>query len=146
MGYPGLAYLPRRTRLNPADLVLNALRVPNQETRLVEALPWVLLRYPDMDWDWLLRHAKVLDLQNRLGFLVTLARALAERRGDTATAAKLAQREGRLEHSRLAREDTLCRESMTAAERRWLRTHRSAEAAHWNLLTDLAPDHLPHAG
>jgi hypothetical protein len=46
---------------------------------------------------------------------------------------------------RLAREDTLCRESMPMAERRWLRAHRSALAQHWNLLTGLSADPLPYA-
>jgi transcriptional regulator with XRE-family HTH domain len=39
--------------------------------------------------------------------------------------------------SRLAREDTLCYESMTRAERAWLRSHRPADARRWNLLTDV---------
>jgi hypothetical protein len=51
----------------------------------------------------------------------------------------------RLEPSRLAREDTLCHDSMTNVERRWLREHRSPHAAHWNLLTDLRREHLPYA-
>jgi len=37
---------------------------------------WVLLKYPDLDWVWLLREAKVDDLQNPLGFLVSVARQL----------------------------------------------------------------------
>ena len=39
--------------------------------------------------------------------------------------------------SRLAPEDTFCHDSMTQAERVWLREHRSPTAAHWNLLTDM---------
>jgi hypothetical protein len=50
-----------------------------------------------------------------------------------------------LESSRLAREDTLCRESMLAAERRWLRSNRSPLAQHWNLLTGLTVDQLSYA-
>jgi len=42
-------------------------------------------------------------------------------------------------------ENTLCKESMTQAERNWLRTHRSQAAEHWNLLTDLTVEHLDHA-
>jgi hypothetical protein len=45
-----------------------------------------------------------------------------------------------LERSRLMREDTLCHESLTEAERRWLRKNRPAEAKHWRLLTDLWSD------
>jgi hypothetical protein len=105
----------------------------------------VAWRYPDLDWEWLLREAKLHDLQNRLGFVVSLARQVAERKGQGATAEALAAAELRLEPSRLVREDTLCRESMTQAERRWLRDRRSAQAQHWNLLTGLVPEHLPHA-
>jgi hypothetical protein len=43
------------------------------------------------------------------------------------------------------REDTLCHESMTEAERRWLRERRPEEARHWNLLTGLVPEHLSYA-
>ncbi len=38
--------------------------------RLAEALPWVVLTYPDMDWPWLTREVKLQDAQNRLGFVV----------------------------------------------------------------------------
>jgi transcriptional regulator with XRE-family HTH domain len=115
------------------------------ETRLAEALPWVVLHYPNLNWDWLLERVKVKDLQNRLGFVVALARRLAEQRGDQRTALKLSQVEQQLERARLVREDTLGRESMTVAEQRWLHDKRSPEAQHWNLLTDLVPEHLPYA-
>jgi hypothetical protein len=146
LGYPGFAYLKRGRRLNPAQLLVVALQQPNLETRLVEALPWVALHYPNLDWEWLLERAKVNDLQNRLGFVLSLARRLAERKSDAQTAAQLAQWEQRLDRSRLAREDTLCRDAMTMAERRWLASHRPPEASHWNLLTDLDVSHLSHAG
>lgn len=38
----------------------------------MEALVWVAVKDADLDWDWVFRDAKVEDLQNRLGFLVTL--------------------------------------------------------------------------
>ena len=41
-------------------------------------------------------------------------------------------------------EDTLCHDSMTSAERRWLHDNRTPEARHWNLLTDLNVDHLSY--
>jgi transcriptional regulator with XRE-family HTH domain len=145
LGYPGFGYLKRGRRWNPAQVLMVALQQRDLETRLVEALPWVVLRYPNLDWEWVLDRAKVLDLQNRLGFLLTLARRVAERKGEHETSACLAALEQRLERSRLAREDTLCRESMTTTERRWLAGHRPPEAQHWNLLTDLDPEHLPHA-
>src|SRR5580704_1448506 len=90
---PGFAYLRNRRPMNPADLLLRALRASDVDARVVEALPWVLLKYPDLDWAWLLRESKVDDLQNRLGFLVSVARQLAALRGETGTAKRLAERE-----------------------------------------------------
>jgi hypothetical protein len=93
------------------------------------------------------RSAKIHDLQNRLGFVTGLARRLAEM--DPAGSAKaelLAQRESELERSRLEREDTLCKQSLTSAERRWLEKTRPPEAARWHLLTDLSTEHLNHVG
>jgi hypothetical protein len=57
---------------------------------------------------------------------------------------ELAARVAKLEPSRLVKEDTLCRESMTQAERVWLREHRPKSAEHWNLLTDLSVEQLDH--
>jgi hypothetical protein len=49
-----------------------------------------------------------------------------------------------LDRSRLAKEDALCHDSLTEPERKWLRVNRPAEAAHWNLLTDMKAENLPH--
>ena len=142
VGYPGFAYLRTRRRpLNPADLLLRALRAGDVDARVVEALPWVLLKYADLDWAWLLREAKVDDLQNRLGFLVSVARQLAELRGETRTAKTLAEQEQTLEGSRLQREGAF-RESLTDAERRWLREHRPPHATHWNMLSTVNASEL----
>jgi transcriptional regulator with XRE-family HTH domain len=145
LGYPGFAHL-RARKTNPAAVVLEAVLQRDLETRLAEALPWVLLNYPDLDWPWLVRHIKLEDAQNRLGFLVSVARNLAEKRADLQTAfTRLSEVERQLERARLAREDTLCRESMPTAERRWLKENRSALALHWNLLTGLTAEQLPYA-
>lgn len=136
LGYPGFAYRRRRQGLNPAELLLRALKTSDLDARVVEALVWVALTYANLDWDWLVRQAKLDDLQNRLGFLVTLARQLAEQRGNAEATARLARAERALEYSRLQREDAF-RLSMTEAERKWLRQHRSREATRWNVLTNL---------
>jgi len=47
--------------------------------------------------------------------------------------------------TRVLREETLCHDSLTQSERPWLQSNRSDEAKHWNLLTDLSPEHLSHA-
>ena len=145
LGYPGFAYLKRGARWHPAQVLLTALQQSNLEARLAEALPWVVLHYPNLNWDWLLERAKVNDVQNRLGFVVALTRQLAERHGDHATAVRLSGFEQQLERARLVKEDTLGRESMTDAERRWLHERRSPVAQHWNLLSDLVPERLPYA-
>lgn len=74
---------------------------------------------------------QVEDLQNRLGFVTDVARRMAEKHGEGEKAGLLAEREAELERSRLAREYTLCHDSLTETERRWLREHRTAEAEHW---------------
>jgi hypothetical protein len=133
---------------------LSALRSKDLDTRLAEALPWVLLEHPELDWQWLVNAAKVNDLQNKLGvndlqnklgFLTNVARRLAEKLGKNETAMLLGAQESALERSRLVQEETLCNDSLTQAERRWLKSNRSNEARHWNLLTDLSPEHLSHA-
>ena len=145
LGYPGFAHLAA-LKANPAAVVLEALLQKDLEVRFAEALPWVLLTYPDLDWSWLVRHAKLQDAQNRLGFLVALAKNLTAGRPEFEPALKqLTTVEQRLERARLAREDTLGRESMSTAERRWLETNRSPLARHWNLLTGLTPDQLSYA-
>lgn len=143
LGHPGFAYV-RGRRLNPAELLVRVLAIPDVDSRVVEALPWLLLRYPDLDWTWLLREARANDLQNRLGFLLAVSRELAELRGERDTARKLAAHEQALEGSRLQREDAF-RSSMTMAERRWLREHRPAQAAGWNVLSSMTAAELARA-
>ncbi len=106
----------------------------------------MLLTYPDLDWVWLVRNAELHGVQNSLGFLVAIAKALAAGRLEFGSAfTELSAIEQQLEHARLAGEGTLCRESMPAAERHWLKAHRSALARHWNLLTGLTVDQLSYS-
>jgi transcriptional regulator with XRE-family HTH domain len=143
LGYPKFAHLKGKSaKKNPAEVLLTALSAENLDSRLVEALPWLAAKYAELDWKETIKIAKINDLQNRLGFIVNVARRLAERVNDTERADKLRTVEESLAFSRLYREDTLCRASMTKAERKWLETNRSAEAEFWRILTDLAPEHL----
>jgi transcriptional regulator with XRE-family HTH domain len=144
LGYPGFRHLRGGPRHNPAAVLLAALSRRDVEFRVVEALPWLVVEYYDLDWEWLIREAKVRDAQNRLGFIVTLGRRIAGKRGDAAHS-KLREVEERLDQARLAREDNLCQSSLSEAERGWLRRARPADAKHWNLLTDLDAEHLPYA-
>ena len=146
LGYPGFSYLRESLpQKNPAEVLVSALQANDLDSRLTEALPWVVLTFPGMDWQWLVSAAKLRDLQNRLGFVTTVARRLAESEGDHSKAALLSEKEELLERSRLARQDTLCHDSLTPSERRWLLENRPNEARHWELLTDLSPEHLSYA-
>ncbi len=142
LGYPGFLYLRAREKRNPAAVLLAALRCPDLEARVVEALPWLILRWSDLPWPWIVREAKAGELQNRLGFLENLARRLA---ADAGVRSKLESVERELERARLVREDTLCQDSMTEAESRWHADFRPPQARHWNLLTDFAPSHIRYA-
>jgi len=145
LGYPGFAYLRGNLTLNPAALLMEALDSEDLDSRVTEALPWLPLTYPKLDWDWLMRNSKLRDRQNRLAFVVSLAIQLAAQKKDVALKAALESRLQKLEPSRLAAEDTLCKDSMTKAERKWLKAHRSRAAKHWNLLTDLTAEQLDYA-
>jgi hypothetical protein len=101
LGYAGFAHMASRRKVNPTELVARTLTREHVEARLVEALPWLLVRYPNLEWEWLVGHAKQHDVQNRLGFVVTVARELAERSHDEGTAARLRTWEAILERSRL---------------------------------------------
>ena len=145
---PGLSRirsLAAKARRNPAEVLLTALNEANLDNRVTEGLPWLALAYADVDWDWVMQNAKLLDRQNRLGFVVTMASQLASESGDPQRSGRLREYMGVLERSRLVKEDTLCHDSLTEAERKWLRSNRPAEAAHWNLLTDMKAGNLPHA-
>jgi len=147
LGYPGLAYrMKRGKRRNPGELLLMALALDDLDPRLAEALPWLLVRFEGFDSETLLSRAKSMDLQNRLGFTVSLARRVAERNSVfTKRLDELQQLEQMLERSRLAREDTYGQGEMSDRMRRWSRENRTREAEHWNLLTDLKLEHLPYA-
>ena len=135
LGYPGFAHLRRGGRkVNPAEYLLTALAQRNLEARTAEGLPWLVLRYSDMPADFLVREARAKNLQNRLGFVVTLGRRAAGRDD-------LQPLEETLADSKLEKEDSFCKE-LNEAERRWLREHSSEEARQWHLLSDLRPDVL----
>lgn len=147
LGYPGLAYRSKPgARRNPSELLLMGLLVDNLDPRLAEALPWLLLRFEGFGGEELVARAKSLDLQNRLGFTVSLARRVAQRNSMYRNReGELQLLEQALERSRLAREDTYGRGEGSERMREWLRKNRSPEAEHWNLLTDLKLEHLPYA-
>jgi transcriptional regulator with XRE-family HTH domain len=142
LGYPGFAYLASSADVsNPATVVLAALRAPVVPPRVTEALPWLLVTFVDLDWRWLLDQAKLSNVQNRLGFLVHLAKQVADRRREVVVVQRLTRVEQALEEARLAKEETLGRD-LTEVEREHLRQHRPPAALHWNLLTSLRAEDL----
>jgi hypothetical protein len=62
LGYPGLSHLNLLRMKNPAAVLLRALSAGNLDSHLVEALPWVVCKYPEMDWQWLTSAVKINDL------------------------------------------------------------------------------------
>ncbi len=144
LGYPGFSHYKPSRRKNPADVLLSALNADQRDARLVEALPWVVLRFANMDWNALVLTAKLHDLQNRLGFVTNVASQMAKRLGDPKRSDQLKKLESNLEPSKLERENTLCNDRMTNAEKTWLRTNRPEPAVQWHLLTDLSPRYLDH--
>jgi transcriptional regulator with XRE-family HTH domain len=146
LGYPGFEHVRSKAVSNPAEVVLHAVVKPDLDTRLVEALPWVLSAYADLNWEWLRDRAKWNNAQNRLGYLVHLAEQTARAwPGRQGAAQVLSRWEQELEEARLAREGTLCRDSMPESERTWLRSNRPEAAIHWSLLTSLTAGQLPYA-
>ena len=150
LGYPGFTAVDGRAPANPASVIVSILRQRHVAPGVMAAIPWVLLRFPDINTAWLIDRARLNNLQNRLGFLTELACEVARPRAtagrfDEAHLAKLEALRDALESSRLAKEDTLARE-LTPSERQFFEEHRTAAARHWNLLTGLTKDTLPHAG
>lgn len=145
VGYSGFSHVKPSRLKNPAEVLVAALCANKLDARVVEALPWLVSQVPETSWGKVVRAAKVKDLQNRLGFVTSLARMAAEKRGDKKKAAVLEHRETALADSRLFKEDTLCADSLTETEKRWIQQNRTAEAEFWRVLSDLKAEHLSYA-
>lgn len=148
LGYPGfanlLADLESGEQHDPAVVLLAALSCDHVDERVVEALPWVVMSFDNLDWEWIIREARRRNAQNRLGYIVCLAlRVCADGGGSIERLAQLSSVEERIFEYRLDREDTLCRK-VPDAERKWLRDSRPIEARQWNLLTDLRAKDLSY--
>ena len=138
LGYSGFAHVAKsRPKPRAADFLMVILARPDADARVVEALPWLVGTYQkQLDFDWLVRQAKLQNLQNRLGFLLQVA-------GVDTPDGLLAVRE--LERARLLQEDTLCWDSMPVVTRQWIRANRTPLAEHWNVLTRLRAEDVPNA-
>jgi hypothetical protein len=112
--------------------------------RVSETLPWVAANSAELN-SWLVENARRFSLQNRLGFVVSLARRSADKLNVGAKATALDHLQLLLGDSRLAKEDYFYRPPRTESESQWLRRNRTDDAVHWNLLTDMKPEHLQYA-
>jgi transcriptional regulator with XRE-family HTH domain len=145
MDYPGFAYMAGNQARNPAELLFDALDRPDLDTRIAEGMPWVPLRYPDLDWTWLLSEMKLRNRQNRLGFVVGLALQLAQHLPEhREVKIKLDLVELELEKARLANPGTYCHDSWSKRQRDQTDKGRSDLAKHWNLTTGVKLEHLEH--
>ncbi len=146
LGYAGFAHLRTDTaRFNPAQLLVLALAEPVLDRRVAEALPWLAARYAQLDWNRVLREAKLKGLQNRLGFALAVGARLAERKGRWDAVSRLDEVAEQLRDHVLLKLDTFCNERMTLVERKWLESRRPEYAITWRILSDLEPSQLTHA-
>lgn len=145
LGYPGFSYLrSHRYKKHPNESLLTALAQRSLDARVAEALPWVAANSAELN-SWLLENSRKFNLQNRLGFVVSLARRVAEKLRVSNKAADMERFLTLLDESRLVKEDYFYRPPRTESERLWLKTNRTEDAAHWNLLTDMRTEHLQYA-
>ena len=107
-----------------------ALTQERLAVRVAEALPWVALEYWQGASTWLVEQARKLNLQNRLGFVVCLARQISERnpQNEQRTHA-LRDLEATLDESRLAKEDIFYRPPRTEGEKRVVATESSGRSS-----------------
>lgn len=138
LGYPGFAHVAKsRSRPRPDTLLMTVLARPDADARVVEALLWLVATFKgQFDFGSMLRQAKLLNLQNRLGFVLQIG-------GVDTPDGLLAIRE--LERARLLKEDTLCWDSMPGATRKWMHANRTPLAEDWNILTRLRGEDVHNA-
>ncbi len=144
LGYPKFSHLKKSVKVNPALILITTLKLDDLDSRIVEALPWLIYRFADMNWETIFLHAKMHDAQNRLGFLLSLAYHLAVNKGDTEKQKILKNLLSDLEKSRLVREDSFRRTNLTEIEKNWLKTNRTKEARYWKVLSNLSVEHLDY--
>lgn len=147
--YPGFAYMKYGRLRNPFALLLEALSAERLEARLVEALPWLLVKFDVGDHhDDLVREARARAVQNRLGFVAELAlELLAKNESHDAREREQHLRKlvEELGQRPLANEDTFLQGELSDRQKDWLRENRPEAAGKWNLLTDWRAEHLGYA-
>ncbi len=142
LGYPKFSHLKKTRKVNPASVLISALETSDLDSRTLEALPWLISNFSDMDWSQVIETAKLCDAQNRLGFLLSLAYKLSLKIKDKNKKDLFKQLLSTLEKSRLALNDSFRRESLSETEKAWLKKNRPKDARHWRILSNLSHDHL----
>jgi transcriptional regulator with XRE-family HTH domain len=143
LGYPKFAFLKSNVNKNPLEVLFLSLKTENLESRLVEALPWLVFTFSDLDWETLFKLVKINDLQNKLGFVISLARKSAERLKDRSKMEFLCKKELELSNSRLFQEAVFS-QNLTETEKKWLKNNRSKDAKFWRVLSDLEIKHFDY--
>ncbi len=151
LGYPGFMNLftemEREFLQDPGVVLMAALACEKLEERVVEALPWLVLRFESLDWEWLVAEAKRRGVQNRLGFVVGMALKVAAE-GRVTTMDRLTHLsvvEEQLFECRVDKEDIRWL-AVAPAERQVLKERRTREARQWGLLSELRVDDLGYVG
>ena len=156
LGYPGFAYLVRylksktdKDAFDPTELIRWAIAQNVLNTRVTEALPWLIAAYAaQVNWNQLIGSAQQQGTQNRLGYLACLALQLVElKQSLSRPEARRLLREviSRLHKIRQFQEQTLMNDQIGPAMRRWVSENRPSEAARWHILTTITTDDLQHA-
>jgi transcriptional regulator with XRE-family HTH domain len=142
LNYPKFSHLKKTGNVNPTGVLISALQEDDLDSRIVEALPWLIYSFSEMDWSRIFNSAKLADAQNRLGFLISLAHELATRSKDQTKSRQFKELLSTLERSRLLCEDSFRRVSLTETEKAWLENNRPGNARYWRVLSNLSADHL----
>lgn len=142
LGYPKFSHLKKVKKVNPAAVLMSALEEDELDSRMVEALPWLIFNFSDMDWTRVMNSAKLNDAQNRLGFLLSLAHDLSKQRKDKNKTVLFKELLSSLDKSRLMFNDSFRRKSLTESEKAWLKKKRPQNARYWRVLSNLSARHL----
>jgi hypothetical protein len=136
LGYPGFRYLaPTPVKVDPREVLFEALLADDLDQRVVDALPWVLAHRNGLDLRALADQVRSAGLQNRLGFLIEITVSAAKGLRCTEVTEKLEPFLVALREVRRRNEDTLAKASMSQVERRRLHRSRPKAARFWRLLT-----------
>ena len=142
LGYPKFSHLKKAKKLNPTVVLTSALKEDDLDSRVVEALPWLVYNFSDLDWSKVFASAKLADAQNRLGYLLSLADEMSKITKDENKKALFKKLLSSLEKSRLVCEDSFRRNSMTEVEKAWLKKNRPRNARRWRVLSNLLAKQL----